>query len=80
VTSERLAGVRVRKVHLDERNAHGEQCVAQRHARVSQATRIQDQEVELLLSRVVNAIDELVLGVALERRELMAGFAGDAPP
>ena len=64
--SERLARVHVAQVHLDERNLHREQRIAQRDAGVREARRIEENEGDVARRRLVDAADQLGLGVALE--------------
>jgi hypothetical protein len=77
VVPERLAGVDVAQVHLDERNAYGEQRVAQRDARVGEPGRIEQNECDMARGRQVDATDQLGFGIALERAEPMARLGGE---
>jgi len=58
-------------VHLDEWQARGENRIAQRDARVSEGRRVDDQEGHPLRASLVDALDELVLGVALEADQVV---------
>ena len=75
---ERLARVHVAQVHLDERDLHRQQRVAQRDARVREAGRVEDDERDVAGRRLVDALDQLGFGVALERRQLVAGLGAPA--
>src|SRR5690606_41673758 len=67
--TERLARGDVRQVELDERDRDREQRVAERDARVRERGRIEQNEIDLLAARGMDAPDQLVLGVALKRVE-----------
>ena len=58
--------VHVAQVHLDERNLDREQGVAQRDAGVREAGRVEDDERDVAGRRLVDALDQLGFGVALE--------------
>ena len=75
---ERFASSGIREVDLDERSLDGEQCVAQRDARVGQAAGVDDGDLEV---PGVEPVDEHPLMVGLEERDLEAevrGPRGDA--
>jgi len=42
-----------------------------------EAARVEDQEGDCLAARALDALDEFVLGVALEGAQLMAALTGD---
>ena len=58
---------------------HGEQRVAQRHARVRERAGIQDQEIGRSGGERLHALDQLVLGIALEAFELSLARARPRP-
>src|SRR5262245_12196578 len=72
---ERLAGVRVRQMHLDEWQPRGQNRIAQRNARVSKGPRVHDEEGHALCTSLVDALDELMFGVALEAHQLVPRLA-----
>src|SRR6516164_2342289 len=72
---KRLAGVRVRQMHLDERQPRGQNRVAQRNARVSEGRGVDDEEGHPLRASLVDALNELVLRVALEADQIVPRLA-----
>src|SRR5215469_11732417 len=70
-----LAGVDVGKVNLDERQGHRQDCIAERNAGVGEAAGIEDHEVDPVALAMLDARDQLMLGIALEGDQLMAGLA-----
>src|SRR4051812_23919715 len=79
VVSEFLPREGVRQVQFDERQLHSEQRVAQRYAGVGEAPGVEDCEADAVGLGGLHAIDELVLGVALERDHFMAETGGGVP-
>src|SRR5579864_3666355 len=75
MAAERLARLGVGKVYLDERHPDRQHRIAQRDARVGEGTGIQDHERDPLGAGPLHALDELVLGVALEGDELVPRLA-----
>src|SRR5690606_13461799 len=75
--TERLARGDVRQVELDERDRDREQRVAERDARVRECGRVEQNEIDLLAARGMDAPDQLVLGVALKRVERVPGGPGE---
>ena len=71
VVAEFLASEGVRQVQFDEGQLHAEQGVTQRDAGVSEAARVEDAEADAIRFGRLDAIDELMLGVALKRHELV---------
>src|SRR5207302_7483213 len=69
--AKRLAGEDVGQVHLDEGQGRAGERVAQRDAGMGQRSRIDDDERDGVGGRPLDALDELVLGVALEGEELV---------
>lgn len=63
--AERFAGVHVGQVDLDERDLHRQQRIAQRHAGVRERRRIYQNEIGVA-ARLMDAIDQLMLGVGLQ--------------
>ena len=76
VPPERLTRVSVREVQLYKWQPYGRDSVPQRHTRVGERGGIQDQKADAGGRRAVDAIDELVLGVALEHAQLESDLAG----
>ena len=74
---ERFPRVHVAQVHLDERDLHGEQRIAQRDARVGEAGGVEDDEGHVAGRRLVDPRDQLGLGIALERRQVVPGLGGE---
>jgi len=74
LVSKILAGKYVAQVDLDERNFDRQQRVTNGDAGVRESAGIQENEVYLVGLRLLNTIDDLMLGIALERRNLMAQF------
>jgi hypothetical protein len=58
--------VHIRQVHLDERDGHPGERIPQGHAAVGVAGRIDHDEAHALLLRLMNAVDERPLQIALE--------------
>jgi len=75
--AKRLAGVRVGQVYFNERYAGAEQRVAQRNAGVREGARVDDHERHSLGAGPMDAIDQLVFGVTLERDQLVPELAGN---
>ena len=67
----------VRQVNLDEGDPDRQQGVAQRDTRVREGRWIEQNEVDALLPRGMNAPDELVLGIALVANERVAVGLGE---
>lgn len=63
--AERFAGVHVGQVDLDERDLHRQQRIAQRHAGMRERRRVYQNEIGVA-ARLMNAIDQLMLGVGLQ--------------
>ena len=72
--AERFPRMHVTQVDFDERNLHAQQCIAQRHAGVRESGGIEDDAGDVRGRRIVNAADDLSLGIALERRQMVARF------
>src|SRR5437588_102598 len=72
-----LAGVRVGPVYFSERYAGAGQRVAQRNAGVREGARVDDHERHSLGAGPMDAIDQLVFGVTLERDQLVPELAGN---
>ena len=64
---ERFARVHVAQVDLDERDLHRQQRVAQCDAGVGEAGRIEEDEGDVAVRRLVDAVDEFGFRVALLR-------------
>src|SRR5882762_4494904 len=75
--AKRLAGVRVGQVHFDEGHTGAEDGVAQRDAGVRERARIDDHERHALGAGPMDALDQLVFGVTLERDQLVPELAGN---
>ncbi len=75
--AKRFAGVRVGQVHFNERHTGAQQRVAQRDAGVREGARVDDHERHAVGAGPMDAIDELVFGVTLERDQLVPELAGD---
>ena len=73
VVSERLARRDVRQMHLDERNLCGQQRVAQRDTRMRERRRIEQNGGDSLIAGSMDSLNQLGLGIALERLELVTG-------
>src|SRR6185503_20446439 len=69
----------VREMQLDERQFHAEQRVAQRHAGVREAARVDDGEADAVGLGRLHPIDQFVFGIALEGDQLMAEPGGGVP-
>ena len=73
---ERLAGVDVRKMHFNERDVARGQGVAQGNAGVGIGRRVEQDESNLVLDRLLHPVHEFVLSVALEEADAVAGGLG----
>jgi len=71
--AERLARMHIRQVHLDERDRHRRQRVAQRHAGVGEGGRVDHDEGGAVGARGVDALDQQVLGIGLHAAQAMPG-------
>src|SRR5574343_1932422 len=67
VMPERLPGMHVGKMHLDERNRHRRQRIAQCHAGMRVGRRIDDDGTDALITSRMNALDQGPFMIALER-------------
>src|SRR5580704_2124419 len=74
VPPERLTRVSVREVHFDEWQPYGRDSVPQRHACMREGGGIENEKAEPLRRCPLDALDELVLRIALERAQLVPGF------
>jgi hypothetical protein len=61
------------EVHFYKGNIHTQQCIAQGHAGVSKGARVKDNVVNPILSGIVNALNQFVFSITLQRLQLMAG-------
>src|SRR5690348_8005885 len=64
--AERLACVRVGKMHLDEGDLYRSQGVTQGYAGMRERTRVDQDESGAVVARGLHALDEFVLGIGLE--------------
>jgi hypothetical protein len=74
-----LARMRVGEVYFHERQAYSEQGVPQRDAGVRERAWIEYQEADAGGGCPVDPADQLGFRIALERYQLVAGFAGQLP-
>ena len=74
--AEILARMHVGQVDLDERDPHRQQGIAQRHAGVGEAGRVENDEIDVFVRRGVDVVEELVIGVGLEGEQLRVGGTG----
>ena len=65
-------------MHLDKGNSHGEQGVAQGDTGVSERRRINDDKSHTLIWSLMNALDELMLGIALNSIQRKASLLSHA--
>ena len=73
--AKRLALVDIRDVHFHERNVDASQRVAQRDTGVRQAARVDDDEIDTLGTRRMDAVDQRPFMIALEKSQRCArGF------
>ena len=61
---------------LNEWNPDREQRISEYDAGMGKGRRIKENEIDISLTCIVNALDELVLGVALEAGQLVSPFLG----
>src|SRR5690554_5119670 len=71
VMTEGFASVHVGKMHFDEWDAHRQQCVTYCDTGMGKGGGIDDDEVDAFVPGGVNAVDQLVLGVALQHLQLV---------
>jgi len=69
---ERFAGVDIGQMHFDKGDFSGQQGIPQRHTGVGEGGRVEDDEVDTFLARIVNALDQFVLGIALQGQAVVA--------
>ena len=79
VMTEGFPRVHVAQVHFDERDPDRQQGIAQGDARMRERCRIEDDECHVRSRRLVDTGDQLGLGVALKRRQVMSGFGRQLP-
>mgnify|MGYP000452885137 CR=1 FL=1 len=63
--AERFARVHIRQMYLDERYGDRQQCVPQGHTGVGERRRVEDDKFDLLLSSLVDMLQQYMLGIAL---------------
>src|SRR4030042_2980769 len=73
VMAEGFARVNVGKMNFDERDGGGRQRIAQRDAGVGVARRVDDDEVDVIVRSLVDAVDQGALGVVVEGFDLCSG-------
>jgi hypothetical protein len=73
VVPERLARVHVGQVHFDEGDRHRGQRVAQGNAGMGERAGVEQDQRGLVVAGLLDAADQLVLGVGLEPGQLMPG-------
>ena len=76
VMPEGFPRMNVAQMHFNERNFHAQKCIPERHARVRERCRIEDDERDMRSRCLVNLIDQCGFGVALEGGQPMARFRG----
>src|SRR5690606_5238010 len=72
VMSKRFTSVHIGKMHFDEWDAHRQQCVTYCDTGVGRGGGIDDDEINRFITGSVNAPDQFVFGIALQRLQLMA--------
>src|SRR6516165_1636726 len=77
VPPERLAGMRIGQMHLDKRQPAREHRITQCDARMRERTGVEDEEGDAFAACPVDALDQLVLRVALKSDQLVPGLACD---
>ncbi len=68
---KRLSSKRIAEMNLDKRNLNGQESISQGHARVRKAAGVQDDKIDVIGSRLLNAINEFVFCIALKANKLM---------
>ena len=76
MTPEGLTRKDVRQMYLDKRDAGSGQRVAQGHTGMRESGRIENNEADLFVHGRLHPVYQLVLGVALEKRNCVAGRGG----
>ncbi len=62
---EWLAGVHIAHMHFDKGDIHGRQRIAQGDAGVGESAGVDQDERDLLVTGLVDAADQFVLGIGL---------------
>lgn len=76
MVAERLAGEHVGQMHLDKRDPHRGERVAQSDAGMSECTGIAQDDRGAVVTGMMDAPDQFVLGIGLEPDKLMPGRMG----
>ena len=71
VMAKRFASVHIGKMHFDEWDAHRQQCVTYCDTGVGKCSGIYDDEINCFVAGGMNAPDQFVFGIALQRLQLM---------
>src|SRR5690606_21671999 len=71
VMAEGFASVHIGKMHFDEWDAHRQQCVTYCDAGMGKGGGIDDDEVDCLVPGGMDAVDQHMFGVALQRLQLV---------
>ena len=61
---------------LNERNSDREKRISEYDAGMGKGCRVKENEIDILFTSIVDALEELMLGVALEAGQLVSPFLG----
>jgi len=78
VVPELFAAERNTQVYFNKRYADCEQSVSERNARVCECAGVQEDEVDVLIERLLHAVNQRMFSVALEAAERVAEFGGQS--
>ena len=73
MVAEGLSSMHIGQVHLDKRYFDTEQRIAQRHTGVCKGARIKNNERDMFFFGIVNSLNKLEFGIALQRRQAVPG-------
>lgn len=70
--AETFALIHIRQMHFDKGYRYSEQRVAQGYAGMSQRAGVDNDEVDIFITGGMDAVDQLVFGIALQKLDVMA--------
>ena len=76
IVAKFFSGKSIAQVYFDKRNLNRQKSIAQRNARVREATGIQDDKFDVIDGGLLDPVDEFMFGITLEAIEVMAELFG----
>ena len=77
IVAKFFPGKSIAQVYFDKRNLNRQKSIAQRNARVREATGIQDDKFDVIDGGLLDPVDEFMFGITLEAIEVMSELFGD---